>query len=78
VAAEVLTQLVGDGFAYTDTVERRYGIADRKFSSFMQAAEEASQSRFTGGIHFKDAIVNGQILGRAMGKAGLKKLGLSE
>jgi hypothetical protein len=78
VAAEVLTQLVGDGFAYTDTVERRYGIADRKFSTFHQAAEEASQSRFAGGIHFKDAIVNGQILGRAMGKAGLKKLGLSE
>jgi hypothetical protein len=78
VAAEVLTQLVGDGFAYTDTVERRYGIADRKFSSFKQAAEEASQSRFAGGIHFSDAIVNGQILGRAMGKAGLKKLGLSE
>jgi hypothetical protein len=76
-AAEVLTKFLGPEFAYTDTVERRYGIADRKYSSFQQAAEEASQSRFAGGIHFKDAIENGQTLGRAMGKAGLKKLGLS-
>ncbi|MFM1962956.1 MAG: hypothetical protein RLZZ172_1801 [Bacteroidota bacterium] len=76
-AAEVLTKFLGTGFSYTDTVERRYGIADRKFSSFQQAAEEASQSRFAGGIHFKDAIVNGQTLGRAVGNAGLKKLGLS-
>jgi PAP2 superfamily len=78
VAAEVLTQLVGSDFVYTDTVERRYGIPDRQFSSFKQAAEEASQSRFAGGIHFMDAIVNGQTLGKAMGKAGLKKLGLSK
>jgi len=76
-AAEVLTKFLGTGFSYTDTVERRYGIADRKYSSFQQAAEEASQSRFAGGIHFKDAIVNGQTLGRAMAKAGLKKLGLA-
>jgi len=45
--------------------------------SLSAPAGATSQSRFAGGIHFKDAIENGQTLGRAMGKAGLKKLGLS-
>jgi hypothetical protein len=76
-AAEVLTFLLGENIAYTDTIERRYGIPDRTYQSFHQAASEASMSRFAGGIHFMDAIVNGQILGKTMGNEGLKKLGLS-
>ena len=76
VAAEVLTTMLGDGINYTDTVERRYGLPDRKYSSFYQAAEEASRSRFFGGIHFMDGITNGQQLGKMMGKSGLQKLGL--
>ena len=75
-AAEVLTFLLGDNIAYTDTVERRYGIPDRTYKSFHQAASEASISRFAGGIHFMDAIVNGQQLGKTMGNSGLRKLGL--
>jgi hypothetical protein len=77
-AAVVLTHFLGDGFAYTDTVERRYGIPDRSFTSFSQAAEEASLSRFYGGIHFMDAITNGQTLGKSIAGSGLKKMGFIE
>jgi hypothetical protein len=75
-AAIILTQFFGENFSYTDTVERRYGITDRKFSSFKAAAEEASISRFYGGIHFKDAIENGQVLGSKAGNYFLDKLQL--
>lgn len=75
-AALILTQFFGENFSYTDTVERRYGITDRKFSSFKLAAEEASISRFYGGIHFKDAIENGQVLGSKAGNYFLEKLQL--
>jgi hypothetical protein len=77
-AAEVLTSLLGENIAYTDTVERRYGIPDRTYQSFQQAAAEASMSRFAGGIHFMDAIVNGQKLGKTLGNSGLRKLGYKQ
>ncbi|AMR33589.1 haloperoxidase [Mucilaginibacter sp. PAMC 26640] len=73
-SATVLTYLLGEHFAYTDDSEIPYGVAPRKFSSFMQAAEEASISRFYGGIHFNDAIVNGNKEGRDVGADIVKKL----
>jgi hypothetical protein len=75
-AATVLTKLIGDNIAYTDTVEMRYGIAARSFRSFHQAAEEASISRFYGGIHFKDGITAGQEQGKKLGKYLLNKFNL--
>jgi hypothetical protein len=74
----VLTSLLGENISYTDSVERRYGIPDRTYQSFQQAAAEASMSRFAGGIHFMDAIVNGQKLGKALGNSGLRKLGYKQ
>ena len=59
-AAVVLTNNLGDDFQYTDTIEVKFGLPARKFSSFNVAANEAAVSRFYGGIHFMDAIVNGQ------------------
>lgn len=67
-AAIVLTHYFGPNFSYTDTVEKRYGIADRSFKSFEAAAEEASISRFYGGIHYMDGIEAGQTQGRILGK----------
>lgn len=75
-AATILTKLLGDNIAYTDTVEMRYGIPSRSFSSFHQAAEEASISRFYGGIHFKDGITSGQEQGKKLGKYLLNKFNL--
>jgi len=67
-AATILTHYFGDNFAYTDTVEEKYQLESRDFTSFLQASEEAGISRLYGGIHFMDAIVEGQEQGRLVGK----------
>ncbi|WP_439482872.1 vanadium-dependent haloperoxidase [Cyclobacterium plantarum] len=63
-SAVILSHFFGDDFAYTDTVEEKYGLGTRDFDSFMQASEEASISRLYGGIHFMDAITRGQDQGK--------------
>lgn len=72
-AATILTHFFGDNFAYTDTVEERFGLKSRSFSSFKQAAAEAGISRLYGGIHFMDAIVNGQKQGELVGGRVIEK-----
>jgi hypothetical protein len=74
VSAVILTHFFGKEFTYTDTVEERYGLKARTYSSFEEAAEEASISRFYGGIHFMDAIENGQMQGQLVGKQVLNKV----
>ena len=74
VSAIILTHFFGNRFKYTDTVEVRFGLKARTYSSFEQAAVEAGISRFYGGIHFMDAIENGQIQGHAVGKHVLGKV----
>jgi len=73
-SATILTDLLGDHFAYTDTVEVQYGLSPRSFKSFKEAASEAAISRFYGGIHFMDAIDNGIIQGEKVGNQVLKKM----
>ncbi|WP_245990968.1 vanadium-dependent haloperoxidase [Hymenobacter rubripertinctus] len=73
-AAEVLTHYFGPTYAYTDTSERAFGLPDRRFSSFRQAAAEAAISRLYGGIHFRDAITQGQDQGRQVGQLALRVL----
>jgi len=73
-SAEVLSHFFGDNFSFRDSTERAFGLPDRNFTSFRQAASEAAISRFYGGIHFTDAIVNGQKAGERVGKFILKKL----
>ncbi|MEZ2335776.1 vanadium-dependent haloperoxidase [Mucilaginibacter sp. RCC_168] len=73
-SAGVLTYLLGDKFAYTDDSEIPYGVGPRSFKSFYEAAEEASISRFYGGIHFKDAIVFGNKQGRLVAAKVIEKL----
>ncbi|MCH7407944.1 vanadium-dependent haloperoxidase [Belliella sp. DSM 111904] len=77
-SAVILTNYFGDGFAYTDTVEMKYGLPARSFSSFTQAAEEAAISRFYGGIHYMDGIVEGQKQGNLVGKKILEKIFYTE
>jgi hypothetical protein len=74
VSAVILTHFFGNQFKYTDTVEVRFGLKARTYSSFEQAAVEAGISRFYGGIHFMDAIENGQKQGQLVGKQVLKKV----
>jgi hypothetical protein len=73
-ASEVLTRLFGDHFAYTDDTELMFELKPRHFHSFRAAAEEAAISRLYGGIHFRDAIDNGLLQGREIGKIVVDKL----
>jgi hypothetical protein len=66
-SATLLTAVFGDHFAYTDYTEKDYGLPNRSFKSFTDAAKEASMSRFYGGIHYKAAIENGIAQGKAIG-----------
>ena len=73
-AAEVLTYLFGEKFTYTDNSEELFEIPARTFSSFRDAAAEAAVSRLYGGIHYRDAIENGQQQGREVGTFIISKL----
>jgi len=66
-SAEVLTYLLGDKIAYVDDTEIPFGSGQRSFTSFRQAATEASVSRFYGGIHYMDSIESGNEQGRKIG-----------
>jgi membrane-associated phospholipid phosphatase len=66
-AAEVLTDLFGEDFAFTDRTHEDDGLPARSFPSFRAAAEEAALSRLYGGIHFRSAIEQGLAQGRCIG-----------
>ena len=66
-AANVLTEQFGDAFAFTDSVEVEFGLPVRSFPSFEKAAAEAALSRLYGGIHYRQAIEQGQIQGAQVG-----------
>lgn len=72
-AAVILSHLFGEKFTYQDTVEERFGLMARSYNSFKQAADEAAISRLYGGIHFMDAITNGQKQGVLVGNNVIKK-----
>jgi hypothetical protein len=76
-SAEVLTYLLGDNFSFTDNSEEMFELTPRIFTSFRKAAEEAAVSRLYGGIHFRDAIEQGQMEGKAIGKFIRDKLNSS-
>ena len=75
-AATVLTKLYGDNVAFNDSTEIPYGLPPRKFTSFKQAAEEASISRLYGGIHFRPALDQGVIQGAKVANQLLAKVKL--
>jgi hypothetical protein len=70
-AAEVLTAILGDNFAFEDATGAADNLQPRKFPSFWAAANEAAISRLYGGIHFREAIDNGQDQGRCIGAYAL-------
>ena len=66
-AAEVLTKLFGENFAFEDATRKGDGLKPRVFPSFWAAANEAGISRLYGGIHFRAAIERGLEQGRCIG-----------
>jgi hypothetical protein len=67
-AAEYLTSYFGDNFAYVDSINVPFNLPQRNFSSFRQAADEAAMSRLYGGIHYLQAIEEGQKQGEKIAK----------
>ena len=77
-AAEALTSVFGDNFAYTDTTELEFGIKSRSYTSFRHAALENNSARFYGGIHFHPSCIVSTEYGRkvvslVVGKLKMKK-----
>jgi hypothetical protein len=73
-AAEALTSVFGDNFAYTDTSELEFGIKNRSFSSFRAAAIENNWARFYGGIHFHHSCLISTEHGKKVGDLVVKKI----
>ncbi|MFT3847092.1 MAG: vanadium-dependent haloperoxidase [Lacibacter sp.] len=67
-AAEALTDMFGDNFAYTDTSELEFGIKNRSFTSFRQAAIENNWARFYGGIHYHGSCLVSTEFGTKVGE----------
>ena len=77
-AATALTFLYGENFAFTDTTELEYGMGQRSFTSFNQAAIEASLSRLYGGIHYKFTCLASAEQGKKVGQQLLARTGLTK
>jgi hypothetical protein len=73
-AAEALTSVFGDNFAYTDTTEIEFGIKSRSFPSFRAAALENNWARFYGGIHFHHSCIVSTEYGRKVGALVVERL----
>lgn len=73
-SATALTHLFGDNFAFTDSTEVEFGLPVRSFQSFYHASDEAAISRLYGGIHYRPAIEEGVIEGRAVGQYIINKI----
>jgi PAP2 superfamily len=73
-ASVALTKVLGDNIAFGDSTEIPYGLPVRKYTSFNQAAQEASISRLYGGIHFRPALTNGFLQGEKVGNWVITKL----
>jgi hypothetical protein len=73
-AAEALSKVFGDNFAYTDSSELEFGIPNRSFTSFRQAADENNWARFYGGIHFHPSCLVSTEQGKKVGELVVTKL----
>ena len=72
--AEILTDLFGAKYIFTDHTHDALGFIPRSFNSFYEAADEAAISKLYGGIHFRSAIDLGVAQGTCVGQQVLANL----
>ncbi len=72
-AAQILNDRIGP-ITYKDTVETRWGYPSRTFDSFIKAAEEVSDSRVYGGIHYRMGVDLGIWQGNMLGEHIKRKI----
>lgn len=65
--ASAVLERIYPNLSFTDTSEVQFGLPARKYLSIHDAGEEASLSRFYGGIHYRYGIDNGLEQGRKIG-----------
>ena len=73
-AAVALTSVFGENFSYTDSTELEFGIANRSYKSFKDAALENNMARFYGGIHFHHSCIVSNECGRMVGDLVVERL----
>ncbi|MFD2917374.1 vanadium-dependent haloperoxidase [Psychroserpens luteus] len=73
-AAEILTHIFGENYAFTDHTQLRFGLEERSFPSFKEAAHQVNLSRFYGGIHYRQGVEEGGKQGTYIANLILKKL----
>ena len=73
-SATVLTALIPQPYSFTDSSEMYINLPARHFKNFREASNEASISRFYGGIHYMPSLVNGIKEGMDVGNFILRKL----
>ncbi|HUX84600.1 MAG TPA: vanadium-dependent haloperoxidase [Chitinophagaceae bacterium] len=73
-AATVLGRLYGNNTAFRDSSERDWGWPDRHFNSMDDAANEVGMSRFFGGIHYFNSVMEGTVVGKKVGNLVMDKL----
>ena len=74
-AATMLTHLFGT-LTFTDDTNTSFGINQRTFTSFNEAAQEAAISRLYGGIHYREAIELGLQQGGLVAQAAINTIHL--
>ncbi len=75
-ASVVLTSIFGENFDFIDNSEVPYGLKERSYSAFSDAADEAAISRMYGGIHYRSAVEIGVEQGRKIGKLVVNRLNM--
>lgn len=73
-AASALTDVYGENYAFVDSTNVLFDQPVRTFESFHEAAWEVSLSRFYGGIHYYEAIEEGNREGKYIAKIVLDAL----
>jgi hypothetical protein len=73
-AAEILTTIFGDNYSFTDNTQLRFGLEDRSFTSFKEAANQVNLSRFYGGIHYMQGVNEGGNQGAFVANTILKEV----
>jgi hypothetical protein len=73
-AAQFLNRIYGNNTSFVDSSERDWGWKDRTFNSFDQCSMEVSMSRFYGGIHYLQSVLDGNVEGKEIGNLVMDKL----
>ncbi len=73
-AAEILSEIFGRTLPFVDSTEKLFGFDARNFSNFHEAAMEVSLSRFYGGIHYKQSVLEGNKQGKYIAQQLMQKI----